>query len=306
MALVEVDRAAQAHHAVGAVGALDHERDRGGLHLGDHVVVGAIELRDVLRLVRHAGAVEEGVARHVGAGADEGRAARRGIGIAQPVAARRFGILERRVGRELHGPADEVGVELEAAVRLVALARHEGGLAGLVLLGRPAVAEVVVDQPGGPADLADGAARGRRAGHARDHVVGLREIELRVQQDRLHRGRGIDLAHAEHRAADAVGIAVDGLQRAGHGHRLRALPVALVPVLELARAVAAVLADLEHGGDEHLHLHGQFGAGLGAGRGRHGGGAGGTGQQCGGGQRREAGETQGGGRRHGGTPWIRG
>jgi hypothetical protein len=56
--------------AVGTeLGALDHQRDGGGLHLGDDIVVGAVELRDVLRLVRQARPVEEGVAGHVGAGA---------------------------------------------------------------------------------------------------------------------------------------------------------------------------------------------------------------------------------------------
>ena len=47
-----------------------------------------------------------------------------------------------------------------------------------------------------------------------------------------------------------------GLQRAGHGDRRGVLPVALVPVLELAGAVAGVLADLEHRRDEHLDLDG--------------------------------------------------
>ena len=57
-----------------------------------------------------------------------------------------------------------------------------------------------------------------------------------------------------------------GLQRARHGDRRCALPVALVPVLELAGAVAGVLADLEHRRDEDLDLDGLGTRGGGAGR----------------------------------------
>lgn len=72
VALVKIDRAAQAHQAVGAVGALDHQGNGGGLHFGDHIVICPVELGDVLGLFGHAGAVEERVAGHVGAGDDAG------------------------------------------------------------------------------------------------------------------------------------------------------------------------------------------------------------------------------------------
>ena len=88
--LVKIDRPAQAHQAVGAVGALDHQGNGGGLHLGDHIVVGTVELGDVLGLFGHAGAVEKRVTGHVGAGDDAGAAAGRLVGVALAVDAGAF------------------------------------------------------------------------------------------------------------------------------------------------------------------------------------------------------------------------
>ena len=196
----------------------------------------------------------------MGAFAHGGGAARFGFGVTQAVGARTFRILHGCVGRQLHGPADQGGVELEAAVFLVPLARHEGGCAGGVFFRCPAVAQVVVHQPGAPAHVTNGAARRRGARHARDHVVRLAKVEGRVQQNGLH-GRGrVDLAHAQYSTTHAVLIAVDGVERAGDVDRGGVLPVALVPVLELACTVACVFANFKHGGDKHLDLYG-FGSG---------------------------------------------
>ena len=51
VALVKVDCAAQAHDAVGAVAAFDHQRYGCCFHFGDDIVVRAIQFGDVLRLL---------------------------------------------------------------------------------------------------------------------------------------------------------------------------------------------------------------------------------------------------------------
>lgn len=118
------------------------------------------------------------------------------------------------------------------------------------------MAQVIVHQPGAPAHIGNGAALRRRAGHAGYHVVRLRKVEFRVEQNGLHGRRRVDLAHAQHGTAHAVGVAVDGAQGAGYGNGGGVFPVPLVPVLELTRTVAGVLADFEHGGDEDLDADG--------------------------------------------------
>jgi hypothetical protein len=54
--------------------------------------------------------------------------------------------------------------------------------------------------------------------------------------------------------ADTVIIAINRLQRAFHFNGLGVFPIALIPPLKLAGAIAAVLPDLEHGRDEDLDL----------------------------------------------------
>jgi hypothetical protein len=73
------------------------------------------------------------------------------------------------------------------------------------------MAEIVVDQPRCPADIRNGPLLWRRTGHAADNEVGVRHVELRVENDRLDRRGRRNFAHAEDRPADPVIIAVHGV-----------------------------------------------------------------------------------------------
>ncbi len=132
---------------------LDNERKRCSFHLGGEIVVGTIELGDILSLFRQSGTVEECIPGHMRARLQCRFRLRSLVGITHAIRLGLGRIAKLHIGAQTHCRRDQIRIKLENTVILIALTRHENRFTRLAFFRCPAMTKVIINEPRRPADI---------------------------------------------------------------------------------------------------------------------------------------------------------